>query len=51
MISYLDDSLPEEVVGLPGELLSESRLEVVVLVPHAHLDPVRRVVTLTEIGK
>ena len=43
--SHLDDGLAQEVVGLPGQLLSQARLEVVVLVPDAHFDPVARVVT------
>ena len=44
--AHLDDRLPQEVVGLPGQLLSESRLQVIVLVPDSNFDPVRRVVTL-----
>ena len=44
--AHLDDRLPQEVVGLPGQLLPEARLQVVVLVPDSHFDPVRRVMTL-----
>ena len=44
--AHLDDGLAEEVVALPRQLLPQLRLEVVVLVPHAHLDPVRGVVAL-----
>lgn len=44
----LDDSLTEEVVRLPLELLLHARLNVVVLVPHTHLDAVWGVVTFTE---
>ena len=44
--SDLDDGLTQEVVRLPLELLLHARLDVVVLVPHAHLDAVRRVVAL-----
>ncbi len=42
----LNDCLSEEVVRLPGELLPEPGLEVVILVPDPHLDPVARVVAL-----
>ena len=42
---HLDDGLTEEVVRLPCQLLSQSSLEVVVLVPDSHFDPVARVVT------
>lgn len=45
--SYLDDGLTEEVVRLTFELLLYSGLNIVVLVPHAHFDPIGRVVTLT----
>ena len=44
--AHLDDGLAEEVVALPRQLLPQLRLEVVVLVPDADLDPVRRVVAL-----
>jgi hypothetical protein len=44
--AHLDDGLAEEVVRLPGQLLAQFGLEVVVLIPHAHLDAVGRVVTL-----
>ena len=44
--SDLNDGLPQEVVTLPGQLLPEPRLEVVVLVPDPDLDPVAGVVTL-----
>ena len=44
--SDLDDGLAQEVVTLPGQLLPQPRLEVVVLVPHPDLDPVAGVVTL-----
>ena len=44
MVQHLDDGLAEEVVALPRQLLPQLRLEVVVLVPDAHLDAVRRVV-------
>lgn len=40
----LDDGLAQEVVGLPLELLLHAGLDVVVLVPHSHLDAVRGVV-------
>lgn len=43
---HLDDRLAEEVIALPGQLLPQPRLEVVVLVPHPDLDPVAGVVTL-----
>ena len=43
--SDLDDGLTQEVVTLPGQLLPQPRLQVVVLVPDPHLDPVTRVVT------
>ena len=46
--SDLDDCLTQEVVTLPGQLLPQPRLQVVVLVPDPHLDPVTRVVTLTK---
>ena len=46
----LDDRLAEEVVRLAGELLTELRLQVVVLVPNSDLDPVRRVVALAVEG-
>lgn len=36
----LDDSLTKEVVGLPLELLLHARLNVVILIPHTHLDAV-----------
>lgn len=42
----LDDGLAQEVVGLALELLFHARLDVVVLVPHSHLDAVRGVVAL-----
>ena len=44
--AHLNDRLPEEVVTLPGQLLPQPRLEVVVLVPDPDLDAVARVVTL-----
>ena len=44
--AHLDDGLAEEVVRLPGQLLAQLGLEVIVLVPHAHLDAVGRVVAL-----
>jgi len=47
----LDDGLAEEVVRLPFELLLYARLNVVVLVPHAHLDAVGGVVTFTETNR
>ena len=43
---HLDDRLAEEVVALPGELLPQSGLQVVVLVPDPDLDPVAGVVAL-----
>ena len=49
LCAHLDDRLPQEVVGLPGQLLPEPRLEVVVLVPDSHFDPVRGVVTLAAV--
>lgn len=42
----LDDGLAQKVVRLPLELLLHARLDVVVLVPHSHLDAVRGVVAL-----
>ena len=45
-LTDLDDCLAEEVVALPRELLAQLRLEVVVLVPDADFDAVRRVVAL-----
>lgn len=47
----LDDGLAEEVVRLPLELLLHAGLDVVVLVPHSHLDAVGGVVTLAERGQ
>ena len=47
---HLDDGLSEEIIRLSGELLSELGLEVVVLVPHADLDPVAGVVALAGKG-
>ena len=44
--SHLDDCLAEKVVALPRQLLPQLRLEVVVFVPDANLDAVRRVVAL-----
>ena len=44
---HLDDGLAEKVVRLAGKLLPHFRLEVVIFVPHAHFDPIRRVVTFT----
>lgn len=43
----LDDGLPEEVVGLPLELLLHARLDVIVLIPHSYLDAIRGVVAFT----
>ena len=43
---HLDDGLAQEVVALPGELLPQSGLQVVVLVPDPDLDPVAGVVAL-----
>lgn len=42
----LDDGLAQEIVGLALEMLLHPRLDVVVLVPHAHLDAVGGVVAL-----
>lgn len=47
--SHLDDGLAEKVVALSSKLLPQLRLEVVVLVPDANLDAVRRVVALAVI--
>lgn len=44
--AHLDDRLAEEVVRLARQLLAQLRLQVVVLVPHAHLDAIGRVVAL-----
>lgn len=44
----LDDSLTEEVIWLPLELLLHTRFDVVVLVPYSHLDAVWGVVTFTK---
>ena len=43
---HLDDGLTEEVVALPGQLLPQPGLQVVVLVPDPDLDPVAGVVAL-----
>lgn len=43
----LDNSLAQEVIGLSFELLLYSRLDVVIFIPHTHLDPVWGVVTFT----
>ena len=45
---YLDDCLSQEVIWLSRQLLSQPCLQVIILVPHPHLDPVTRVVALTE---
>lgn len=39
-----DDGLTQKVVRLPLELLLHAGLDVIVLVPHSHLDAVRGVV-------
>lgn len=44
--AHLDDGLAQEVVRLALEMLLHPRLDVVVLVPHAHLDAVGGVVAL-----
>lgn len=44
----LDDSLTEEVIGLPLELLLHPGLDVVILIPNTHLDAVWGVVTFTK---
>lgn len=36
----LDDGLTEEVVGLAFELLLHTRLNVIIFIPHSHLDAV-----------
>lgn len=41
----LDDGLAQEIVRFTFEMLLHPRLDVVVLVPHAHLDAVGGVVT------
>lgn len=38
--SDLDDGLAKKVIGLPLEFLLHTRLNVVVLIPHTHLDAV-----------
>lgn len=43
----LDNSLTEEVVWLTLEFLFHTRLNVIILIPHSHLDAVWGVVTLT----
>lgn len=42
-----DDTLAQEVIRLPLETLLHPRLDVVVLVPYAHFDPVGGIVALT----
>lgn len=42
-----DDGLSQEVITLTFEPLFDTRLDVVVLVPHSNLDAVRRVVAFT----
>lgn len=44
----LDNSLAQEVIGLSFELLLYSRLDIIIFIPHAHLDPVWGVVTFTK---
>lgn len=44
----LDDGLAQEVVRLPLKLLLHAGLDVVVLVPHSHLDAVRGVVAFAK---
>lgn len=44
----LDDGLAQEVIRFSGELLSQLGLEVVVFVPNANLDAIRRVVTFAK---
>lgn len=44
----LDDRLTKEVIGLPLELLLHAGLDVVILIPNAHLDAVRGVVTFAK---
>lgn len=43
----LNNSLAQEVIRLSLELLLYSRLDIIIFIPHTHLDPVRRVVTFT----
>lgn len=43
----LDNSLAQEVIGLSFELLLYSRLDIIIFIPDAHLDPVWGVVTFT----
>lgn len=45
--SNLDDGLTEEIIRLSFELLLYSGLNIIILVPYAHFDPIGRVVTLT----
>ncbi len=45
--SNLNDSLTEEIIRLSFELLLYSGLNIIILVPNAHFDPIGRVVTLT----
>lgn len=54
--AHLNYGLAEEIIALPGQLLPQFGLDVVVLVPHSHLDSVAGVVTLAagaviELGK
>lgn len=44
--AHLDDSLAEEIIRFSGEFLPHLGLEVVILVPDSHFDPVRRIVAL-----
>lgn len=48
---HLDDTLAQEVVRLPLETLLHSRLDVVVLIPYTHFDPVGGVVALTVVAR
>ena len=46
---HFDDGLPEKVVRLLFEMLLHPRLDVIVLIPHSHLNPVRGIVALAGI--
>ena len=48
---HLNDRLAQEVIRFSRQLLAQFGLEVVVLVPDTHFDPIRRVVAFTRTRK